>query len=523
MKLLVYVPGLGSKRRRYAELLRLLADELGAGWRVEVFEHRLQPWSIEPMGDAAHRLAVQVRTWAGDNGAAGPVEEVLLVGHSIGGLLVRHAYLLDAGHTDERGRGTYAWTGKVRRIVLLAAPNAGFRTARMPRWRRAAFAVAAVWRQFTVEELQAGSPYITELRLRWVHAFRTMLTRPSVVQVLGDSDALVARGDSLDVEYMANATRIDVPGATHGSLVDVTSAADPGERWAVLRRAVFENLDDGLNEVYPTGKPVYFLLHGIRAGRYANWVGQLTRQLTEPEPDAVVYSPSYGYLTAVEFAIPFTRSRNLRRFLDWYSWLYVTHGPEHLRFAGHSNGTYLIGQALRRVPAMRFERVYLAGSVLPREYPWSSVVDQVTGVVHSDRATADWPVGWLCSALRGLGMRDVGTGGFTGFDQVSTKLVEHDQAVAGGHGAALIGEQRLAEVAAFLRDGASDGEPAAAPKTWFAVVSRVAGVIAKPLLIGAVMAAAVWVATADTWTERAVRAGALLLAGFALLAVGRAV
>lgn len=54
---------------------------------------------------------------------------------------------------------------------------------------------------------------------------------------------------------------------------------------------------------------MYFLLHGHRAGKYTNWVGDLCRVLTEAEPDAVVHTPSYGYLTAAEFAIPFHAER----------------------------------------------------------------------------------------------------------------------------------------------------------------------------------------------------------------------
>ena len=34
-------------------------------------------------------------------------------------------------------------------------------------------------------------------------------------------------------------------------------------------------------------------------------------------------------------------------------------------FAGHSNGTYILGESLRRIPRMQFARIYIAASVLP--------------------------------------------------------------------------------------------------------------------------------------------------------------
>jgi hypothetical protein len=83
----------------------------------------------------------------------------------------------------------------------------------------------------------------------------------------------------------------------------------------------------------------------------------------------------------------------------------------------HSNGTYMLGQSLLHTPGMRFITVVLAGSVLPQTFPWDQLAehDQVIRV-RNERANRDWPVAVLCSGLRGLQMRDVGTAGFAGFE-----------------------------------------------------------------------------------------------------------
>lgn len=123
--------------------------------------------------------------------------------------------------------------------------------------------------------------------------------------------------------------------------------------------------------------------------------------------------------------------------MDTYSY-YLAKGPKaSFHFLGHSNGTYLLGQSLKRLSGMQFERVVLAGSVLPRTFQWQSYLDggQVAHI-WNHRASRDVPVAVLCNALRGLRMRDVGTGGFEGFS-ADTRIHEcfyH----RGGHSAALM-------------------------------------------------------------------------------------
>ncbi|MGY1724732.1 esterase/lipase family protein [Blastococcus sp. SYSU DS0533] len=520
--LLVYVPGLATASRS-AELLRQVGADLGPGWQVRVWPHGLTPLGSQRMEDAAHRLAVQVRTWAGDNGAGRPVDRILLVGHSLGGLLVRHAFLLDAGLAGA-GSAAHPWTSKVARMVLLAAPNAGFRTSRLPLVMRGPYALAAAVGRLTAEDLQWGSPYLTELRLRWVNAFRTPAP-PAVlvVQVLGDRDDLVTREDSLDIEYMAGAMRIDVPGADHSSLVDVT---DDPERYGILRHALLGELDTELLRAEDTSDaPVYVVLHGIRTSRYATWVGELTSRLSRPvaEPGSrppVVWAPSYGYFSAIDFALPFTRSRNLRRFLEWYGQVHVVHHGSPRHFTGHSNGTYLLGRALVAVPALYFDRIYLAGSVLPREYPWTEVVGrgQVTDLVLNDRATHDMPVGWLCAALRGLGMRDVGTAGVDGFDDRPARVVEQPGAYRGNHGAALQPDV-LPHVSDFLVDGRRGPDPGGVSPYWFGLVGRLAGLLSAPMAVGGAVLLARW---ARPWGGRS-RVAAASVGVAVAWAIGRAV
>jgi hypothetical protein len=70
----------------------------------------------------------------------------------------------------------------------------------------------------------------------------------------------------------------------------------------------------------------------------------------------------------LEFAIPWLREKKIRWFQDQYSSLLARYPRARFSFIGHSNGTYMLGHSLKRVPGMVFDRVTLVGSVLPREY-----------------------------------------------------------------------------------------------------------------------------------------------------------
>ena len=134
---------------------------------------------------------------------------------------------------------------------------------------------------------------------------------------------------------------------------------------------------------------------------------------------------------------------------------------------------------------MRFDRVLLAGSVLPVGYDWRG--RRETGQVRrirNDRAARDIPVGVLCAGLRGLGMRDVGTAGVDGFHEWDDDAKSEVYYYPGGHSAAL-SVDNLPRLVTFMLDG-TVLEPAALPRTppaGFSFLSRAAPTLARLLVI----------------------------------------
>jgi alpha-beta hydrolase superfamily lysophospholipase len=518
-RLVVYVPGMSESADSWQELRdRLAAEPAQEDVRFETWDPRVRPWSRDRLADLANRLRVQLDTWwtVGEERAERPpFEEIILIGHSVGGLIVRHAYMLGQGwyeHVPAR-----PWAAAVKRIVLLAAPNRGFTPQRLPWYAKALLGGVSRITSLLAEDVQAGSPYITDLRLRWIWKFNELpdVQQPSVVQLLGDRDSLVAREDSLDIEQFQAAAQVELPG-THTDLPRLQAAPDPEDRYLILRRAIVGQIQPtqppNLPQEPGQGETVVFALHGIRTGN-DSWE-QLQQLLRKAAPAPLVIAPSYGYFSALSFALPFTRGRTQRFFLDLYSSHFARRRLSNFHLVGHSNGSYILGRALTQVPALRLNRVYLAGTVLPREYPWiDRFKDGQVQAVRVDRARTDISVGWLCAALRGLGMRDIGTAGVDGFNQVHERLSQFHY-LPGGHRAALE-RQRLPGVAAFLlgQDNCPVGlVDMSAP---FLAMSRVAPYAALAGVVGGGMVAARWVAAGPVPERLAVAAGALGLAWIA--------
>ncbi|WP_155354227.1 lipase family alpha/beta hydrolase [Acrocarpospora macrocephala] len=318
--LLVYVPGLDGDPSPAARL----AADLGESWRAEVSPVRVRPWSNR----SAAALARELSAWiAGVWAEMGGLGRIILVGHSVGGLLLRHAYLIAQG--DDDSREMKAWAQRVSRMVLLAAPNRGVEARRLSFTGR------------TMAELRRGAPYLTDLRLRWLDHFDRAGDRIQVVQLLGTLDTVVTRDDSLDVEQFGNARHVTVPGAEHHTLPRSHRLL-----WAAVAGPVRPTTP--LLTVEP--RTVVFLSRS----RDRTW--QALRQALAGRADV--------------------RTVPARAFLDEYGQVYARHRHGAIHFAGHGDGARVLGQAVAAVPAIMFGNVYLAGSRLPPGFPWSRAIER---------------------------------------------------------------------------------------------------------------------------------------------------
>ncbi len=510
--LLVYVAGLREKPAAIRPLLARLRAEPGrADDEVWIYPNPVRPWTRGSLAGHAQRFADRLQAYWD---VAGRPQEIVLVGHSIGGVLIRYAYLLACG---ELGGREQDWAANVGRIVLLAAPNGGVEPSRLPVSARLATVLgAAVLGRYAALDVLSGSAFVTNLRLEWIRRFATAgADAPPVVQVHGTADPLVVAEDSRDVERAPRGAQLVLPGATHGDIVSIDGVVEdrPGQRYELLRQAIIGRVrptePEPMSQRDRETTAVVFLLHGIRAG-IGDWIKELRPLLDAGDGTVQVVSSSYGRLSAFNFVMPFARRATLRWFQDRYSYHFARYPDVPFHFVGHSNGTYMLGQSLRAVRALRFDRVYLAGSVLPRDFDWLECETraQIRSLVNVC-ATKDVPVAWLCSALRGIGSRDIGVGGFAGFDMApssATQLLN----VRGGHGAGLAVDA-LPAVAKFVRDGEHPVDPTETPPGWFALVSRAVPAVAPVLAAGIVASLAAVIALSASWLAVGIVAGAVAM------------
>jgi pimeloyl-ACP methyl ester carboxylesterase len=494
--LIVYVGGLNEKRAAIDPLLKRLGElpDLN-GFDHYVYPTPIRRFSRGRLADRAEDLATAISNiWE----TQGKPSTVILMGHSIGGLLVRHAYLVAAGGFKDPEQ---EWAAHVSRIVLFAAPNLGLDIKRygVPlRWI-ISFGLSLT-HGWSAADIIRGAPFLANLRIQWIRSMPTMPDPPRVVQVRGTADTTVFEEDSVDLEAMPNSTTVEIFGADHKSIIAPSRPDEdrPNEQFELLTRAI----TGGFSASELAAKPppdiasVVFLLHGIRAGIFG-WVDRLGEIVRTRAPTVIVEQPSYGYLSAWKFMLPWGHDRQLRKFADWYTEMLSTYGSVDFHFVGHSNGTYILGRSLERVPAMRFKKVYLAGSVLPTDFPWTryKTRDQVEELVNAC-GNKDFPVGVLCKALRGVGRGHLGTGGYNGFED--TSLVRKQfVTIDGSHAAGLV-DDRLPAVADYVLTGstpAGDLWTRAAPSGGFDNLSKFSGWLARLLaasVVGGIVLLGLW-------------------------------
>lgn len=515
-RLIVFTKGSAADIEGYKPLLkRLLAEPELANSDLLLFDHQLGRLTIGHAYDFATRLRAEVDAqWIRNGG----YDEIILAGHSYGSLLIRAAYLQAAGR-DPRQAASVPWSSHVTRVVLLAGIGRGVDAEERGRWSyvlRIGRFIPLI-RSSVMYDVLRGADFVTDVRIAWIRYY-SELTRsaaldsaaprpPTVVQVIGTEDGVVHRDDNIDLEQFPTAYHIDIPGVVHGSIHRFDLAPDPELAYRLLREAfVSRSLPHSSARRALAADRVHrviFLLHGMRSSR-DDWVREIAPLLRKRLPDAEVVESSYGWISMLGFALPSVRRREIRWLQDQYTEYLARYPNATFDVAAHSNGAYLVGQALQHVPSLQFGRVVLLGSVLPSDYSWEQRREwRQAEAVRTDRSADDLVVAILCNGLRGLGMTDIGTSGWSGFE--SSGGLERDVAwFHGGHSAALA-RSNLASVADFLATGElteSVFGPGNGPSPSLAMLSQLAPWMARLVTALIVFSSARWLRRAPRRADR---------------------
>lgn len=505
--------------------------------------------SIETPSSVVADLLYQIdEAWSRRTSSGRPYDKVVLIGHSIGSLYARKAYVAACGENPEapfepglKARlkelggqpldSPRPWAGAVDRIVLLAGLNRGWSISHHMSLMRSinmslgAFAgrvlEAVSGRQFIILEARRGAPFITQLRLQWL-AMRDY-ARPekhkgvggaTVVQLLGTADDLVPPTDHVDPVTGRDFVYLEVPRTGHLNVVEMDATEAGKERANALKSALAQRDLRTVAVHAPISergtvltedrkvKDVVFVVHGIRDTGY--WTFRIANRVVAKGRDQgrVIESEtsSYGYFPMLSFLRPGARQEKVEWLMDQYTKAKALYPEADFSFVGHSNGTYLLAKALTDYPAVKFKNVAFAGSVVDRDFKWSDYTPDRVQAVFNFVATADWVVAWFPKALQQMQIQDLGSAGHDGFAQArpaglvqeleSEGVVGSRSYVIGGHGAA-IEEEWWDSIAAFVLSGKfeppSNAEVAREQVSWIKWLGEVAPLLW--VLIAGILAA----------------------------------
>jgi pimeloyl-ACP methyl ester carboxylesterase len=344
-------------------------------------------------------------------------ERIHIVGYSMGALLLRKAYVYGSGSVEDfpfsagtraTSRAPQEWVKRVERFVLLAGTNRGWShddpPRELPLWKAVLNSFGMFIGKLSgtgmlVRQIERGEPFVANLRLQWLDVMerandpRSGLTRPVVVQLLGDRDDVVSAEDNRDITVAKDFIWVGVNNTTHASIVNLDApGAGPERRRKILQAlgsdediaALKRAMPAPARDEDPDVTTVVFVLHGIRD------MGEWTSLLEAPLQQAFqrkhaktgekiyVHRAGYGYFAMGPFLLWSDRQKNVRWFMDQVTELRARFPKlKEMRFIGHSNGTYVLASALERYQTLKVDKVVFAGSVVRRSYDWTGFAGRV--------------------------------------------------------------------------------------------------------------------------------------------------
>jgi len=428
-------------------------------------------------------------------------DNIILIGHSLGAQITRALYcaawIRKPGSSEKFiSRENSTWVENVERIVYIAGMHRGWDTESfVKRSEQAAVILFNLLTGFyrwipnlapTFLESRRGSPSLIALRMKAQRLNKYLSdNRPDInpvtVQVLGARDDFVTPVSQIDISPNSQTYYAEVPGSGHRNIIytpsyyDVDKGPTAEQAQALARQQVFGTVIYAPEEVLSGGKDddifstkeyefhnvtegvtdLVFIIHGIRDKAY--WTPKLARKIKAKAKNqkgkriVETATPTYGYFPIVNFLAPILRRKKVDWLIDQYVMLRAKYPEAKFHYIGHSNGTQLFVEALKKYEDFHFDNVVFAGSVVRRHFDWTPFMTHQVGRVRNYVATNDIVVAIFPKGLQWLSYFNLGSAGHDGFSKDHDKL-ENVRYVPGGHGAA-VGDSIWDEIATYILGG----------------------------------------------------------------------
>jgi pimeloyl-ACP methyl ester carboxylesterase len=167
--------------------------------------------------------------------------------------------------------------------------------------------------------------------------------------------------------------------------------------------------------------PVAISIHGIRT--HGKW--QKVFASTMGGSPTKTESFEYGRYGLFRFLVPPFNRLLIDKFYNWYAQVINSCRTVDLdcydkrpSIVAHSLGSWIVGYAMLKHEDVRFDKLILAGSILPRDFDWGTLFsrNQVAFVRNECGQQDPWP------AWAGRLVAHTGTGGSEGFEWFSTAV-----------------------------------------------------------------------------------------------------
>lgn len=148
-----------------------------------------------------------------------------------------------------------------------------------------------------------------------------------------------------------------------------------------------------------TRSKVVFLLHGIRT--QARWQNAFVDVAQNANWKCPLSEWFFGRFSIFQFFSPWSREAKVRWFRKTYNKeveleQLESDSGEYPSIIAHSFGTYILGNALLKYDYLRFDKVILCGSILPRDFPWDDLIKRgQVQAVRNEYGVKDIWAGWV--------------------------------------------------------------------------------------------------------------------------------
>lgn len=174
-------------------------------------------------------------------------------------------------------------------------------------------------------------------------------------------------------------------------------------------------------------KKVVIPLHGIRT--HAEWQRKFVDFTQYPKYHDVLHCVlddwSFGHFPLIKFLRRGERNKKIDWFRKQYYLFmnsrntYLAQG-EYPSIVAHSFGTYILGHALEKYSYLKFDKIILCGSILPRTFDWKKIIER--GQVREVRNEYGVQDIWVRRAQWFIA--DAGSSGYDGFAIAHDKLIQ---------------------------------------------------------------------------------------------------